>query len=820
MGQVIGFLLGINRVILEDGSRWAFSFATPWSVVWFVLAGVVIAAGVTALYWRESVPLSFGQRLFFVSMRMLVVVTVLLMLAEPSIFVSTEREGRAVVAVMLDVSESMSIPDAHQDEELERRAARAAGLVAADAPADVALTEEQRARLREMQRLDLVRAALNDRQVRLIERLAEVYEVALYTYDAEARRLTAEVAPAAPAEAPQTEPLWLAGDTLTATGKSTDIGSAVRTAIKDARTRRRTLAGVVLLTDGRVTGGGETVSALARYARERGVPVYPVAVGDPHEPRDVRVTALLVNSTVFVDDPTQVSFVIESTGFEGQRVRVELLRDDQLITGKDVTLLGFGRQQRETFTFKPTTEGKHTYTVQVRPLPDELITANNAAKALVTVLKGKIKVLFVEGLPRWEYRFLKTALVRDEGLLVSCLLSSAEFDFIQEGNLPIDHFPSKREDLFGYHVIILGDVDPTIFTETQIELIKEFVERLGGGIAFVAGERFMPAAFRRTELGKVIPVEYAAVRQLGANLAEKGLTRAFRPVLTEDGKQHPVTLLADTPEENEAVWRKLPGMFWHFPARRVKPGATPLLVHPTERGEGEPRPLAVTSFYGAGRTLFLGIDSTWRWRYGVEDLYFYRFWGQVIRYLNAGRQADLGQRFSITTYKPDYTVGEPIMIRARVLDRAYQPAQLQSAEAAVIQPDNLELRVALKPTEPGIFEGQTRALVPGTHDLRLTSPRPELEGEKAAYAFLVKRPDIEFRDTRTDQAALVNLAQTSGGRFYHLDELKRLAEDLRAQRRIRVDRAQFPLWDAPIFFLVFFLAICAEWLYRKRQRLL
>jgi uncharacterized membrane protein len=839
MNEIVSFLLGADKVVLAPGSTWEFSFATPWSVLWFVLAGLVIAAGVVSLYWRETVPLTGAQRTFFVAMRLLIVLVVLTMLGEPSIFVSTASEGRAVAALLVDTSESMGVRDAYQDQDQERRAARAARLLAPQTPKTADLTDDERRRLHELPRAKIVETALRDEQVRLLQRLAEYYDVAVYAFDSTARQVAGQApepdpspagpSPAAPGDQRTPDPSPAArggGEVQTVfrlpvdafgdpTGKSTDFGAAVRTAIKDARSRQHPLAAVILFSDGRPTAG-EPLAAVAAYARQSGVPLLTVAVGDPNQPKDVKITALLVNNTVFADDPTQISFVIESAGYDGERARVELLEDDKLLTGKDVPLLGGERQQRETFSIKPSVPGKHTYTVQVRPIPGELIEANNSASALVDVIKGKIKVLYIEGLPRWEYRFLKNALMRDESLLVSCLLASAEFDFIQEGNLPIDRFPTREEDLFKYNVIILGDVDPTMFTERQMELMRDFVERLGGGIIFQAGEKFMPRAFRNTELRSVVPVDYDTGRDVGVNAA--GIKVAYRWDLTEEGKDHPVLLLADDPQESLRLWPQLPGLFWHFPARRAKPGATVLAQ--TRGRDGAAVPLVVTSFYGAGRVAYVGVDETWRWRYGVEDKYFYRFWGQLLRYVNLSRQIGQSQRFQLTTYKPEYAVGEEVMIRARLLDRTYRPLDVKEAEATVLLPGGEELKVLLQRTEAGVFEGALRAVRPGIHEVRLTSPRPELEGEKATFNFLVKRPDIEFRNTRADPEALLKLAQNTGGQAYPIDELGTIADSLRAQRRIRVEHAQFPLWDAPIFFIVFFAAICGEWIYRKRQRLL
>ena len=164
MGDLIGFLLGTRRVVMPEGSTWEFTFATPVSPVWYVLAGLVVTAGVTALYWRESVPLTTRQRLTFVALRTLVVVVILVMLAEPSIFVSTTSQRLASVAVLIDTSESMSLNDAYEDDALRTHAALAAGLVETPAPgAPASLGPDHQRRLQRMTRVKIVQAALRPR---------------------------------------------------------------------------------------------------------------------------------------------------------------------------------------------------------------------------------------------------------------------------------------------------------------------------------------------------------------------------------------------------------------------------------------------------------------------------------------------------------------------------------------------------------------------------------------------------------------------------------------------------------------------------------
>ncbi len=181
----------------------------------------------------------------------------------------------------------------------------------------------------------------------------------------------------------------------------------------------------------------------------------------------------------------------------------------------------------------------------------------------VRVVENKIKVLYVDGMPRWEYRYLKNALIRDETIDVSCFLASADFDFPQEGDLPLAMLPAKEEELATYDVIILGDVPRKVFSDAQLELFQRFVEKLGGGLLMEAGPYFAPREYRGTVIEKMLPVDLSGPPAVD----RRATTEEWKPVLTPEGETHAMTRFDADAAANREVWERLPGLLLVLPDR-------------------------------------------------------------------------------------------------------------------------------------------------------------------------------------------------------------------------------------------------------------
>ena len=254
-----------------------------------------------------------------------------------------------------------------------------------------------------------------------------------------------------------------------------------------------------------------------------------------------------------------------------------------------------------------------------------------------TPRSGKLRVLYLEGTPRWEYRYLKNALVRDPSVEVQCFLASASRDFTQESSRGLPSLkapPASEEELFRYDVVIVGQLSGSFLRQharTLFARLPGFVRSHGGGVVALAGKDF-----RWTEeLENVLPVEIDEKASFDTQ------EEAFSLRLTAPGRAASFLRLRDDPRQSRDLWEKrLPGFHGHFRGVAPKPGARTLAERQARGAGTSPRstPVIVLSSSGKGRSLFVGVDQFWRWRAGVDNLYFWRFWKQALYHV-AGKTA-------------------------------------------------------------------------------------------------------------------------------------------------------------------------------------
>jgi hypothetical protein len=446
------------------------------------------------------------------------------------------------------------------------------------------------------------------------------------------------------------------------------------------------------------------------------------------------------------------------------------------------------------------------------------------------VVGKRIKVLYIEDPPRWEFRFLRWGLIRDRNMEAQTFLTSADPQFVQDHSPsvePLATVPRTREELFEYHVIILGDVDPydRELGEERLELIREFVEEGGGGLLVVAGQRHMPRSYVGTPLEALLPVEVDA-EDLGLFSVGRAIETPFTPELTLDGRQNPLMRLENDLEENDRMWGRLAGFYWLYRPRAVKPLAQVLAQHPDLKTQKQqPVPVFAVQQVGAGLTFYSGTDEVWRWRAGVGDRYTYRFWGQVIRYLSTGRLLR-SKRFAITTDRAVYDLGDPIEIRAEVNDRSLRPSEEETQDVFLEGPSGEVHRVTLTqpPRAKGQYKGRAVADRVGPYRLWIaagpTPERPNPGDELAVRVFQVQVPEIEKADPKMDERLLTRMATATGGRYFPLAELAKLPGSVDAVYEVKDVRvAERTLWDRWEVLVALVAVLGVEWYLRKRWKM-
>jgi len=779
-------LLGIMS---ETGKGTAWSLETSWHwPPWLsVLALGLVAAIVVATYARENRRAGRATRAMLAAIRLALLAVAVFMLAQ--VVLSLKRTGLPYLALVVDDSLSMTVADPYQ--ESVRKAletwVREAGF---DRPT----------------RWNLARTLLLEQGADLLARLEENYRLRVY-YLTGPRLSTAASTEALAAELKSTEPA----------GTSTRLGAAIRSVLDELRGNAP--AAVVLLTDG-VNTEGPGLDEAAAYARRRSVPLYFVGLGDDRSADDLRLSDLLVDDLVFVGDVVTFEAKLTSSGYAGRTARVLLRCEGRpgVLAKSDVTLGPDGRPQTIRLACRPRQEGDFRYVVEVEPLEGELQRENNRVEKVVRVRKGQVRVLLVQADPSFEYRYLRNMLAREPGIELKTVLQNADPEYAEQDTAALAGFPVRREDLFHYDVVILGDADPKLLSPAMLQNLADFVEQpgKGGALVCIAGPQFMPAAYRNTPVAKLLPMEADTVRSPAGDAA---ITEGFRVQPTELGLTTPMMQLADDPAENAALWRRLAPLYWMVEAGDLKPGARVLAEHPTRRTrDGRLLQVFVMHYVGAGKVLFHATDETWRWRFRVGDLYFARYWLQTLRYLARSKLAEGDRTATLRTDRREYRLGESVRLRLRFHDESLAPAEDNGAAVVVESSGGKTQRLQLRRdgVARGVFEGGIENLSLGTYHAWVAVP--QLPGGAPAADFDVVAPPGEFAHVEMDRQEMQRAAEQSRGRFYTHATANRLHDELPEGNQVAVESLPpRPLWNSWPVLGVLLALLVAEWILRKRS---
>lgn len=776
-------LLGVGDIAgrQTEKARLALSANMPWPIV----VGILIAAALWFgwLYRLDGARASRWLRALLWSLRMCAVAALLFMLLQPTLHVTQTQRVRATVGLLVDVSGSMGITDSRLPVD---RAEPLRGAIGADP--------------RGITRARVAEALLNAGSKPLPARLSERFTVRAWKFGTDTRPLDVQ------ASAGRVN-LAMDGNL----GRSTQVGAAIRHTVEEAA--GQPTAGLLLMSDGGSNLGPDPV-AEARAARLRGLSISTLGVGDPSPTRDLAVTEVLADQVVRKDNVIQVFAAVAHRGYAGRRVTVTLRRGTEVIGAEPITLGEASTKRTVTFTYTPKSVGTYTWTVSVPELEGEVTHANNRRAFRQQVVDKQLKILYVEGEPRWEYRYLKNAILRDTQIAFSCYLAASGAADGGEGNVPTSGFPANEKDLFAYDIVLLGDVPRAHFSDLQLRNLRRFVEDRGGSLVVIAGEKHMPHEYAGTPLEAVLPVEISRTPE------HIRTTEPFKWELTPEGRQDVLMRLSADAAENARIWANLPGMYWHAGTARARPGATVLAVNPTRRNASGKRVVVAVQPFGAGRCLVTLADSTWLWRYRVGDKHFYRFWGQVVRAMTP-METPGGNRYAqISVDRPEYVLGDRIAIHGRFLDAFFRPVKANEVKISVTPERGAPFSVALKavPGSSGLFASDLLAERVGRFTLRGASPAQP--GAPATASFAVQDVALELQQPEMNERLLREIAAAGGGRYYRPHELQEWEASLKDPGRTVRREVDIALWDAPVVFALFMLALSLEWLIRKRAGLL
>ncbi|MDG3008269.1 vWA domain-containing protein [Paludisphaera mucosa] len=780
--------------------------------------GAALAAlALVVLIWQlarwSRKDLTTGRRILLTAIRLLTIAALGVMLLEPVLVFVRREQSPSRLAMILDDSESMRFSDPYTD---AAKAAAIAGKLGVEAKDGKAAAD----RLRESPRLGLVQKVLGAN----LEALSKGRDVFVYDLESASRPGGGDAARTRKLEDVQPK------------RTVSPLGDALRGVI--AAHRGQPVAGLILATDGRSNAGEDPTRVVEAAARQK-IPIFAIAAGADEGPRNIRLAELQVDPVVFARDPTTVSVVVEARGLRDADATVVLERrindgawepvgSQRVVLGEDGVL------KRATFRVVPAVVGQYEYRAKVEDAGPELTEDDNVATAAARVVRRQIRVLLIAGGPSPEVQFLRNALMRDQQVEFAGWLQHADPGFRQPGDRPITRLPNNDEELSRYDALLLVDPDLRTMGAHWPDMIQKFVGRDGGGLIFVAGELFSQQLFESVDdksagggWTKILPI----VRDPGLfrSDAEVRLSsqNTYTLDLTSEGRGDPVFEFSPDPIRNRTMLTSLPGMYWSFPVTRARPGAVVLARHgdPRMANQNGRHVLLASQLYGPGRTVFIGFDSTYRWRYLGED-FFDGFWARLVD--RVGRNKALGGRFPFQVHldKSLYRVGDRVHASIRYTDPAAlaEASELVAELEATGQPPD-PIRFEKSPEDPGLATADFPAQQAGAYSLRVApASAPDLTGgadvaRVSTTTFRVEPPRREIDEPALNRPLLADLARMSGGRVFELSDVDQIDAAIPMREVTRTIENRDELWDAPLLFGTIIVGLTAEWLLRKRYRL-
>ncbi len=738
---------------------------------WVLLLLIAVCVIALALLIRSRLPAASpklkGWRAGVVwLLQSLLIAMLLILLWQPAITVAELSSQQNIIAIVVDDSRSMAIADSGRDGKLTRQAAAIKALK------------------------DGVLAGLKKR-----------FQTRIYRLDNQVARVSSP-------------------DELHPSAAATHISGGLKQLATE--TSDLPIGAVVLLSDGSensVDGAGsidpDTINAL----RNRRLPVHTVGFGREQLAHDVEINDVRVASHATADSRITATVSFHQRGYSGQKATLVVRSGANTLASREVTLSPNGAIQVEKLFVDAGAAGVKTLQFSLGPLAGEENLLNNSITRPLRVSDEQRRILYVEGEPRWEYKFIRRAEDDDRTVQIVSMLRTTENKIYRQGiSNPeelADGFPVRPENLFAYQGIILGSVEAGYFTPLQQELLREFVDRRGGGLLFLGG-RFSLAdgGWGGSGVTDLLPVVLPNNRST--------FHRDHATVeLTAAGADSPITRLMDDPAKNVERWKKLTYLMDYQDAGSPKPGATVL----AEMNAGRRKlPLLTTENYGRGRTAVMATSGTWRWQMSqpLGDPAHHLFWQQMLRWLV---EDSPGQ---VVVSAPSQILMDDghVQITANVRDKEYMPAPDARVTAHFIGPDGVSATVDMlpEPGNPGEFHAAWTAEKPGSYLAEVTAARGDPSARGAGSEDLgrdvltFQRTDGVAENFHTEQnrELLEKLASETGGRYWNAQDLGKLPSEISYSDAGISVRDTKELWNMPAVFLLLLLLVCAEWMLRRK----
>lgn len=766
--------------------------------------GAVLLLTIFLYLRRQGLPT--WVRIVLAATRLLVLGLIVAVIFEPTATVRETQTGKRRLAVLIDVSQSMSVKDQRKRSEDIGEAAVALGILPlSSTPEDVnrsamALDGKQRVAVDSASRLDLATSLLSKSAGEMLEAIDADLDVSYHAFGETLQRL---------GESDIKESLAA----LQPDSPETSIGGALEALAKTER--GAPLAGVVLLSDGLDTSSRRAESVV-RDLGTRGIPVYVVPVGIA-DPDDVSIRNVIMQDVAFTGDKVPVRVQLQSKGYEKRTAELTVSLNGRGIARQSVTFEG-GLQFVDIFFNVDVAErGAARVEVEIEAFSDESTAANNRVKRSVRVVNEKINVLCIEGSARWEFRYLRAMLKRDPRINATFIGTRSQPELARNSSEYIASFPEDREEAFAYDLVILGDVDSAFFSTEAFQRLDELVRERGGSLLMLCGARYAPSSYAGTPVERMLPVEF------DPDAKWEDIDESVYPVLTPEGRSSLVMTLEADRDENDLVWSRVAPLYRIPPLLAPRPGATVLAELSDTQSRADRYPLVAWQRYGTGKCMMMATDRLWLLRFKTGDKYHWRAWSQCVQFLTLSRLMGEHKRIRLETDRATYSVDGRVMLYANLLDDDYEPLIQPGFEIEVSALDidgaaGDPQRVTLRPdkSNPGLYEGYFSPPREGGYRVEANaSDRPRSNSTEFQVADL--RPELANTDMQIDH--LRRITELSGGEVLSALDFQKLPALLNREPYTTTVRTDRPLWDNSLVALVLVGLLGFEWIFRRRYDL-
>jgi len=729
--------------------------ALPWWQLALLPLAIAVLAFVALGYFKLRARARGSDRLAIALLRGMALGLIIFSLSRPLLEVTTQTQQAGVVGVLLDNSISMELSGPDQTV-----------------------------------RSDFIRQQLDAESGGLLRELQRVFDVRLFKFGAETRSIPDIAA-------------------LDFDDGDSDLTQALGFA--QASLRGEPLAGLVVISDGALQPD-EPLDALLLSLRSARVPVYSIGLGESRYARDIEINRIKLPGAVLQGSRVMADISIKQQGYDDQPVEL-LIEDDSRILHRQQLRLKPGVQSIR-IPLTSGDSGARQLEFHLTAMNDEQIGANNSREAMLTVDNRKIRILYYEGEPRFEMKFVRRAVADDDNLGVTGLIRTADAKFYRVGiESPQElrnGFPITRDELFSYDAIILGSVENSLLSREQQDMIVEFVSERGGGLLMLGGRHaFTEGGHRDSVLHGISPV-------VMPDQAQPEFSRRIKIQPGAAAWVHPALLIDDSSEKSIARWLTLPPLTMVNPIRRIKPGATLLLSSPAS-DQDDPYVAMAWHRYGRGKVVAFAVQDSWLWQMhheiDLQDQTHELLWRQLLRWL----VESVPQRLSLDLSAQKIHAGGVIKLRSEVLNADFSAQREARPRAVLTAPDGSERAVLLgpHPSRSGVYEAELRVAEPGEYLAHLELDEAGQVTRSVDTRLLVTRAGDEYFDSEMNEKLLRHIAHESNGDFFIPQDVDRLVAALDNNARGSRTLLRLELWDMPALFVLLIALLCGEWMYRR-----